>query len=88
VLPLRLAAAINNYDDTLYRFAHAFSHQLCQRYFALHDLDFSEAAVQAVKGFPAELGSPNIVMICRVAPEGQPLPEPVAPNENVYGILE
>lgn len=88
VLPLRLAAAVNRYDDTLYRFAHSFSNQLCRRYFQLHDLDFSDAAVAAVKGFPGDLGSPNYVMIIRIAPQGQDLPEEYRPNDNIYGSME
>lgn len=88
VLPLQLAATINQYDDTLYRFAYAFSHQLVWRYLQLHDLDFSDAAVQAVKGFPGELGSPNHVLVVRGAPLGQELPERVIPNENLYAPLE
>jgi hypothetical protein len=88
VLPLQLAATINQYDDTLYRFAHAFSFQLVWRYLQLHDLDFSDAAVQAVKGFPGELGSPNHVLIIRGAPVGQELPEEFVPNTNLYTRLE
>jgi hypothetical protein len=88
VLPLQLAATINQYDDTLYRFAHAFSHQFVWRYLQLHDLDFSETAVSAVKGFPGELGAPNHVMVIRAAPIGQELPEGFAPNANLYGTLE
>lgn len=95
VVPLELAAAVNQYDDGLYRFAHSFSFQLTQRFFQLHDVDFSEAAVSAVKGFPAELSarddalrSPNVVMVVTAAVLGQPLPERFAPNDNVYGRLE
>lgn len=88
VLPLQLAATINQYDDTLYRYAHAISHQFVWRYLQLHDLDFSEAAVQAVKGFPGELGAPNYVLVIRGAPIGQHVPEPITPNENLYGVLE
>jgi hypothetical protein len=88
VLPLQLAAAVNQYDDTLYRFASSFSYQFCYRYLNLHDLDFSETAIRAVKGFPEELGSPSIVMIIRAAPQGQELPEGFRPNDNLYGPLE
>lgn len=88
VLPLQLAATVNHYDDTLYRFCHCFSHQLCRRYLHLHDLDFSERAIRAVKGFPDKVGSPNVVMVIRVAPEGRELPEPFFPNDNVYGVIE
>lgn len=88
VLPLQLAATINQYDDTLYRYAHAFSHQFVWRYLQLHDLDFSEAAVKAVKGFPSELGAPNYVMVIRGAPIGQEPPEGFAPNSNLYSPLE
>jgi len=88
VLPLQLAAAVSQYDDTLYRFAHAFSYQFVHRYFQLHDLDFSESAVSAVKGFSTELGSPNVVMVIRAAAEGQQLPEPFQPNSNLYGVFE
>jgi len=87
VLPLGLAATINHFDDTLYRFAHSFSHQLCRRYFCLHDLDFSEPAIRSVKGFPSDLGSPNIVLVVRIAGEDQELPEPFAPQER-FGVLE
>ena len=88
VLPLQLAATVNQYDDTLYRFAHALSHQFVWRYLQLHDLDFTDAAVQAVKGFPSELGSPNYVLVIRGAPLGQELPERLTPNENLYGTFE
>lgn len=88
VLPLQLAAAINQYDDTLYRFCHSLAHQFTRRYFNLHDLDFTEAAIKAVKGFPTDLGSPNIIMVIRVAPQGQKLPEEFRPSENRYGIIE
>jgi hypothetical protein len=88
VLPLQLAAAVNHYDDTLYRFAHSFSHQFCHRYFNLHDLDFGNAAISAVKGFPTNVGSPSVVMVIRVAPEGQEPPEVFRPSESIYGVLE
>lgn len=85
VLPLQLAATLNQYDDTLYRFSHSLAYQFSRRYFQLHDLDFTEAAIRAVKGFPSELGSPNFVMVIRIAPEGTPLPEPFVPTEDRYG---
>jgi hypothetical protein len=85
VLPLRLAAAVNQYDDSLYRFCHSLSHQFSRRYFNLHDLDFTDRAVQAVKGFASDLDSPNIVMVIRAAPVGQELPEEFHPNDNRYG---
>lgn len=88
VLPLQLAATINQYDDTLYRFAHSFSHQLCQRYFCLHDLDFSDGAVKAVKGFPTELGTPSVILVVRLASGNQELPESFTPTQNTYGTLE
>lgn len=88
VLPLQLAAAVNQYDDTLYRFSHSLAYQLRERYFQLHDLDFSEAAVRAVKGFPGTLGSPNYIMAVRIAPLGSELPEPFSPNDNLYGRVE
>ena len=88
VLPLQLAAAVNQYDDTLYRFCHSLSHQISRRYFHLHDLDFSETAIKAVKGFPSELGSPNVIMVVRVAVLGQELPEDFSPNDNVYSTIE
>lgn len=87
-LPLELAAAVNQYDDGLYRFAHSLSFQIARRFFQLHDVDFREAAVQAVKGFPSDLGSPNFVMIVRAAALGQDLPEALSPNDNVYGRFE
>jgi len=87
-LPLELAAAVNQFDDGLYRFAHSLSHQFARRFFQLHDVDFSEAAVQAVKGFPSDLGAPNFVMIVRAAVLGQELPEAFTPNDNVYGRFE
>ena len=86
VMPLQLASAINHYDDSLYRFCHSISHQFTRRYFNLHDLDFSESAVNAVKGFPSDLGSPNFVMIIRSAIQGQELPEPH--RMNLYGDFE
>lgn len=85
-LPLELAAAVNQFDDGLYRFAHSLSFQMARRFFQLHDLDFSEAAVSAVKGFPSELGATNYVMVVRAAVLGQELPEAFFPNENVYGV--
>lgn|ERR1700731_104872 len=88
VLPLQLAAAVNQYDDTLYRFAHSLSQQFTRRYFHLHDLDFSEPAIRAVKGFPTELGSPNIIIVVRAAPQGQDLPEEFRPNENLFSTFE
>src|SRR5262249_29397460 len=56
-LPLQLAMTLGKFDDSLYRFCYSFSQQLTRRYFNLLDLDFSEAAVQAVKGFPGTLSS-------------------------------
>lgn len=88
VLPLQLAAMVNHYDDTLYRFCHCFSYQLCRRYLHLHDLDFGKRAIHAVKGFPGKVGSPSVVMVIRVAPEGRELPQPFIPNNNVYGVIE
>lgn len=64
-VPLELAAAVNQFDDGLYRFAHSFSHQMTRRFFQLHDVDFSEDAVKAVKGFPSDLGATNYVMVVR-----------------------
>ena len=87
-LPLELAAAVNQFDDGLYRFAHSFSHQMTRRFFQLHDVDFSEAAVKAVKGFPSDLGATNYVLIVRGAALGQEMPEPFVPNDNVYGRFE
>jgi len=87
-VPMDLAAALNQFDDGLYRFAHALSFQIARRFFQLHDVDFREAAVQAVKGFPGDLASPNYVMIVRAAAIGQELPEPFTPNDNVYGRFE
>ncbi|PWB47239.1 MAG: hypothetical protein C3F12_04485 [Candidatus Methylomirabilota bacterium] len=87
-VPLELAAAVNQFDDGLYRFAHSLSYQFTRRFFHLHDLDFSEAAVQAVKGFPGDLGAPSFVMVVRAAVLGQELPEPFVPNDNVYGRFE
>lgn len=88
VVPLQLAAAVNQYDETLYQLSYSLSHQFSRRYFNLHDLDFSEAAVRAVKGFPGDLGSPNIVMVIRASIVGQELPEPFRPNDNLYIGLE
>lgn len=88
VLPLQLAAAVNQYDDTLYRFAHSLSHQFTRRYFHLHDLDFSESAIKAVKGFPTELGSPNIIIVVRASPQGQELPEEFHPSDNRFSVIE
>jgi hypothetical protein len=88
VLPLELAAIVNQFDDGLYRFCCSLSHQFTQRYFNLHDLDFEEAAISAVKGFPGRLGSPSVVMVIRAAVLGQELPETYVPNENTYGRLE
>jgi hypothetical protein len=87
-VPLELAAAVNQFDDGLYRFAHSLSFQFARRFFQLHDLDFREAAVQAVKGFPTELGAPNVVMVVRAAVLGQELPEAFTPNQDVYGRFE
>jgi hypothetical protein len=92
VVPLELAAAINQYDDGLYRFAHALSFQIARRFFMLHDVDFTHAAVETVKGFPPTLvrrgdddgHPPNYVMVVRAAALGQSLPEPFAPNANLY----
>ncbi len=88
VIPFGLAAAVNAVDDRLYRFAHSLSFQFIQRYFQLHDLDFGRPAIDAVKGYPADLGSPNFVMIVRAAPLGQELPEPVLPSDDVYSRFE
>lgn len=88
IVPLELAAAVNQFDDGLYRFAHSLSYQFVRRFFQLHDLDFSEAAVQAVKGFPSDLGAPNFVMVVRAAVLGQELPEGFVPSDNVYGRFE
>ena len=87
-VPLELAAAVNQFDDGLYRFAHSFSHQMARRFFQLHDVDFSEDAVKAVKGFPSDLGATNYVMVVRGAALGQEMPEPFVPNDNVYGRFE
>jgi hypothetical protein len=87
VIPLQLAAAINRYDDTLYRFCHSLSYQFSQRYFNLHDLDFRSNPIKAVKGFAAELDSPNIVMVVRAAAHGQELPESFRPNENIFSPI-
>jgi hypothetical protein len=88
VLPLQLAATVNHYDDSLYRFCHSISHQFTRRYINLHDLDFSEAAVNAVKGYPSELGSPNYVMIIRATVQGQELPESLHLDKDLYGEFE
>ncbi len=88
IIPLALAAAVNQYDDSLYSYCHSFSHQFCRRYFALHDLEFTAAAVEAVKGFPAEIGAPRYVMVLRLTPEGQEPPEEFRPNESLYSGLE
>lgn len=89
VLPLELAAAINQFDDELYRYCYSLAHQFVYRYFHLHDLDFSDAAIDAVKGFSKTLGSPNIVMVVGVATEGKELPGVGASilNSNKYTVL-
>ncbi len=87
IMPLQLAATIARYDHTLYRFCHPFSHQFSRRYFQLHDLDFSPAAVGAVKGFPAELGTPRYSMVISMAPVGQELPGAEL-NGDLFGIVE
>lgn len=87
-LPLSLAAATSQFDDTLYRFCYSFSHQICRRYLSLHDLDFSESAITAVKEFPAELGGTNHLLVIRAASIGQELPEECRPTENLYGVAE
>lgn len=87
-VPLELASAVKQFDDGLYRFANSFSNQMVRRFFRLHDVDFSKQAVEAVKGFPAELGSPNYVMVVRVAALGQSMPEPTGLNDNVYRMIE
>jgi len=87
VLPLPLAAAINQFDDGLYRFCHGVSHQFTRRYFHMHDLDFRDSAIQAVKSFPSNFGSPNIIMVLRLCPVGQELPHSVSLPE-IYGALE
>ena len=88
VLPLALAAALNQYDDSLYSYCHSFAFQVCQRYFVLHDLDFTKRAVDAVKGFCSSFGAPRYIMALRMTPSGQELPEPFKPNDNSYGTLE
>ena len=87
-VPLELAAALNQFDDSLYRFAHSLVHQFTRRFFQLHDLDFTDAAVQAVKGFPSTLGAFNVILVIRAAVLGQDLPEAFVPNDNLYGRLE
>ena len=79
---------MNQFDDDLYRFAHSFSHQMARRFFQLHDVDFSEDAVKAVKGFPSDLGATNYVMVVRGAALGQEMLEPFVPNDNVYWRFE
>lgn len=100
MLPLQLAAVLNQYDDSLYQFTHSLAHQLRRRYFRLHDLDFSPVAIQAVKGFPSMISrrddstgsdgtsGPNYIMSIRITPDGAEPPEPFAPNSDVYGLME
>jgi hypothetical protein len=88
VVPLELAAAVNQYDETLYQLSYSLSHQFSRRYFNLHDLDFSHAAVCAVKGFPGTLGGSNYIMVIRASIVGQELPEGIRPNDNLYGPFE
>lgn len=85
---MELAAAVNQFDDELYRFAHSLPHQFTRRYLQLHDLDFADATIRIVKGFPATVGSPNFVLVLRAAVLGQELPDVTAPNENLYGRVE
>lgn len=87
-IPLQLASAINQYDDGLYRFCFSLSYQFTRRYFNLHDLDFREKAIQAVKGCPSDLGAPNYLMVVRASPKGKELPESYQPNENTYEKIE
>jgi len=88
VIPIELAVAVNQYDDALYRFSHSLPYQFVRRYFQLHDLDFSEAAISAVKSFPTGLGSPRFVMVVRASVLGQELPERFVPRDNLYDGLE
>lgn len=87
VVPMELAATISHYDDSLYPFCHSLSYQFLQRYFRLHDLDFRQSAVNAVKGFPTDLGTPNYVMVIRMAVMGQNLPEEYRPSDNLFAVL-
>ncbi len=87
VLPLNLAVAINYFDDRLYQYSHPIGHQISRRFLTLHDLDFSEPAIAAVKGFPTTIASPSIVLVLRTATSTENLPEPFRPNNNLYGSL-
>ena len=49
----------------------------------MRDLDFSNSAVKAVKGFPSEIGSPNYVMVIRVMPQNLGKPD----GENTEGLI-
>lgn len=84
LLPFNLAAAIGQYDGSLYRFCHSFSQQFTRRYFSLLDLDFRTGAIQAVKGFPGKFGSPNIILTLRIAATEEDLPEDVRPLSERY----
>lgn len=88
VIPLPLANAIDCYDDGMYDHSTPLSHQFTRRYFQLRDLDFSASAINAVKGYPSELGGTNVVMVVRMSPIGQPLPEAVRPNPDLYSPLQ
>ncbi len=87
-MPLALAAALNQYDDSLYSYCHSFAYQVCRRYFTLYDLEFTAPAIDAVKGFPGDIGAPRYIMVLRLTPEGQESPEEFRPNENFYGTVE
>jgi hypothetical protein len=88
VVPLQLAAAVGRYDDTLYRFGYSLAQQVSRRYLHLHDLDFSQSGIADVKGYPGGVGSPNWVMVIRVAQEGQAVAEGSGLNQDVYEALE
>lgn len=88
VLPLALAAALNVYDDSLYSYCHSLSYQICRRYLAMHDLDFTAPAIAAVRGFATAIGAPRYIIVVDLTPFGQEPPEPFRPNDNLYGALD
>jgi len=88
VVPMNVAKRYTSRDTILYRFAFSLSHQLTSRYFQMQDLDFSDTAINAVKGFPGTQGGPRVVLVIKICPPGKEFSKESGPHHETYQRIE
>ena len=88
IVPMQLVTMSGKRDTSLYEFASSPSFQLAHRYLSCFDLEFSQQAIDAVRGMPTSIGQPNYIMKVRIARNGQELPPSPDMNGNSFEVID